>query len=42
MCQSEQIVPLGHVAANEGMVKIIHRCETCGTAFVFALERSGY
>jgi len=24
------------------MVKIIHRCETCGTAFVFALERSGY
>ena len=34
-CQSEQIAPLGHVTSYEGLVKVVHRCEACGIAFLF-------
>jgi uncharacterized protein (DUF983 family) len=34
-CQSEQITPVGHVEAAHGLIKVKHRCEACGTAFLF-------
>jgi DNA-directed RNA polymerase subunit RPC12/RpoP len=34
-CQSEQIEPVGHVAARDGMIYVEHRCEACGTRFDF-------
>ena len=35
-CASEQIEPVSHVTASEGMIKVKHQCEACGTAFLFA------
>ena len=34
-CQSEQIEPVGHVTASGGMIRVEHRCEACGEAFLF-------
>ncbi len=34
-CQSERIVHAGRVTAGEGMIRVVHQCEACGTAFWF-------
>jgi hypothetical protein len=34
-CRSDRIAPVGHVIASGGMIKVEHRCEACGTAFLF-------
>jgi uncharacterized protein (DUF983 family) len=34
-CQSEAIAPVGHVEAADGLIKVQHRCEACGKAFLF-------
>ena len=34
-CQSEEIAPVGHVVAGDGLIRVQHRCETCGAAFWF-------
>jgi hypothetical protein len=34
-CHSEEIAPAGHVSASGGMIRVEHRCEACGIAFVF-------
>jgi hypothetical protein len=34
-CHSEEIVPVGHVVAGDGLVKVQHRCEACGIVFWF-------
>ena len=38
-CQSEQIVYAGRVIGAGGLIKVEHRCEECGIAFVFVRER---
>ena len=38
-CQSEQIVYAGRIIGVGGLVKVEHRCEECGTAFLFVRER---
>ena len=32
-CASERIVPVSHVTAGSGVIKVEYRCEGCGTAF---------
>jgi predicted Zn-ribbon and HTH transcriptional regulator len=34
-CQSEEIEPVGYVVAGDGLIRVQHRCETCGTGFWF-------
>jgi hypothetical protein len=34
-CQSEDIAPVGHVLAADQLIKVKHRCDTCGAAFFF-------
>jgi transposase-like protein len=34
-CQSEEIAPVGHVVAGDRLVKVRHRCESCGIGFWF-------
>jgi hypothetical protein len=34
-CQSEAIAPVGHVLAADQLIKVKHRCDTCGAAFFF-------
>jgi hypothetical protein len=34
-CHSEEIMPVGHVVAGEGLIRVEHRCETCGIGFWF-------
>jgi predicted Zn-ribbon and HTH transcriptional regulator len=34
-CQSEDIAPVGHVVAGDGLIRVQHRCEACGIAFRF-------
>jgi hypothetical protein len=38
-CQSERIVHAGRVITTGGMIRAEHRCEACGTAFVFVRKR---
>ena len=38
-CQSEQILHAGQVFGGEGLIKAEHRCEACGTAFLFVRKR---
>jgi hypothetical protein len=33
-CHSE-IMPVGHVVAGEGLIRVEHRCQTCGLGFCF-------
>jgi hypothetical protein len=35
ICRSGKTTPIGHVLAADGMIKVEHRCETCGVAFFF-------
>jgi hypothetical protein len=35
ICQSGEVTPMGHVLAAERLIKVEHRCETCGAAFFF-------
>jgi uncharacterized protein (DUF983 family) len=39
-CQSERIVHAGRVTAGEGMIRVVHQCEACGTAFWFVRKRT--
>jgi hypothetical protein len=34
-CKSERIKPAAHIIASSGLIKVGHRCEACGTAFLF-------
>jgi hypothetical protein len=34
-CRSEAIAPVGHIIAGGGLIKVEHRCEGCGVAFLF-------
>jgi hypothetical protein len=34
-CHSEQIEPIGHVVAGGGLIRVEHRCESCGIRFWF-------
>ena len=34
-CKSERIAPGGRVLAADRMIKAEHRCEACGTLFLF-------
>ena len=38
-CQSEQVLYAGQVFGAGGLIKVEHRCEACGTAFLFVRER---
>ena len=35
-CRSHRIAPVGHVLVAYGLIKAEHRCEACGTAFLFS------
>ena len=35
VCRSGEVTPVGHVLAADGLIKVEHRCEACGTAFFF-------
>jgi uncharacterized protein (DUF983 family) len=35
VCGSGQMTPVGHVIAGAGLIKVEHRCEACGVAFLF-------
>ncbi len=39
-CQSERVVYAGRVIAGEGMIRVVHQCEACGTAFWFVRKRT--
>jgi hypothetical protein len=32
-CRSERVMPVGHVLATDGLIKLEQRCEVCGTTF---------
>jgi hypothetical protein len=34
-CQSEEIMRVGHVLAGDEIIKVEHRCESCGVTFFF-------
>jgi uncharacterized Zn finger protein len=34
-CESEAIMPLGHIVAADGLIRVLHRCEACGIVFWF-------
>jgi hypothetical protein len=34
-CKSDRIKPIAHIIASSGLIKVGHRCEACGTAFLF-------
>jgi uncharacterized protein (DUF983 family) len=40
-CQSDAIASVGHVVAEDGWIKVEHRCEACGIRFRFVRKPIG-